>query len=263
MQTRLLVRRAAKRLRLDDLYDFVGTLKSPFHGVYDSWDEARRAIPEGRQAGYDHPEAASMYMEYTERLRLSDYAVLFWMESAIAASSSLFDLGGNVGLACYAFEKYLNYPKFLRWVVCDLPEISSFGKQLAQERNMTRLEFTENYQNADGTDILLTAGTLQCMETSLSTILSQLQNKPKHVLVNRLPLFDGKPFFTVRELPSVTLVYRVFNREEFVGSIEANGYQLIDSWEISEPSCGTCIIPFHWDKAIRAYSGLYFRLNHK
>jgi putative methyltransferase (TIGR04325 family) len=254
-------RQVAKRLRLDRLYDLVGTFRSPFHGIYESWNEAERAIPKNRKLGYNHREVASMYLEFTQKLRLSDYAVLFWMKSAICENSRVFDLGGNIGLECYSFEKYLNYPSQLQWIVCDLPEITDFGKRLAQEKNMSRLQFTQDFQAADGADILLTAGTLQCMETSLSSILSKLERKPKHLLINRLPLYGGKSFFTLRELPPVILIYRVFNRDEFVESIRSNGYELIDSWSIAEPLCGTCVIPFHWDKMIQAYSGLYFRSN--
>jgi putative methyltransferase (TIGR04325 family) len=253
------IRRAAKLLRLDELYDAIGTLRSPFRGVYDSWEEAKRAIPGGRKIGYDHPDAASMYLDFLDKIRLSDYAALFWMKSAIVESTCVFDLGGNVGLECYAFEKYLRYPGNLRWIVCDVPEVTRLGRKLAQERNMTRLTFTDDYRLADGSDILLTAGTLQCMETDLSEILSQLSRKPRHLVVNRVPLFDGKAFCTVRDLLPVMLVYRVFNRVEFIESIQANGYKLIDAWEIVEPACGAFVIPFHADKTIRNYSGLYFR----
>lgn len=98
------------------------------------------------------------------------------------------------------------------------------------------------------------------METPVSAILADLHIKPKHVLINRVPLYDGTAFFTVRDLPPLTLVYRVFNRSEFIGSISALGYELVDSWEIVEHDCGKCLIPFHPEKSVRAYSGLYFRL---
>jgi putative methyltransferase (TIGR04325 family) len=253
------IRRAAKLLRLGEVYETIGTLRSPFRGVYDSWEDARSAIPEDRKIGYDHPDAAPMYLDFLDKIRLSDYAALFWLKSAIAESTSVFDLGGNVGLECYAFQKYLHYPGNLRWIVCDVPEVTRLGRKLAQERNMTRLVFTEDVCQADGTDILLTAGTLQCMETDLSVILSQLSRKPRHLIVNRVPLYNGKAFCTVRDLPPVMLVYRVFNRIEFIESVQANGYKLMDAWDIAEPACGTCIIPFHPDKTIRNYSGLYFR----
>lgn len=256
-----LIRSTAKKMGLRELYEFVGNFASPFRGVYDTWEEAREAIPESRKVGYNHPEMASKDMHYAHQMRLSDYAAMFWMKSAISKGSSVFDLGGNIGLACYAFEKYLNYPSELRWIVCDVPEVIRLGRELARQRHMTRLDFTDNYRAADGADILLTAGTLQCIRTPLSEILGYLQAKPKHLLINRTPLYGGKSFFTIRGLPPVTLVYCVFNRKEFIDSVLAHGYQLIDSWDISEPACGLCVIPFHPERSIRSYSGLYFRLN--
>ena len=251
------LRRIGKRLAVGDLLDFVGAFRSPCRGVYDSWDEARQAIPKGQKVGYDHSEMAPLYLEYTEKLRPSDYAVLFWMKPITKDCSSVFDLGGNIGLQCYSFEKYLGYPADLRWIVCDLPEIARFGKELAAKRNMNRLSFTDKYEDADGADILLTVGTLSFMETDLSSIISKLQTKPKHIFVNRIPLCDGNTFYTVRNLAPIMAVYRIFNRQEFIDSILVHGYEMVDVWNILE---ATLTIPFRSDKAVRSYSGLYFRL---
>lgn len=251
------IRGLAKRLALAKLLDFAETFRSPCRGVYDSWEQAQLAIPKGRKVGYDHPEMASLYLEYMDKLRPSDYPVLFWMKAAISESSSVFDLGGNIGLEFYSFDKYLDYPDNLQWTVCDLPEITRFGGKLAEERKASRLRFTQAYEDADGADIFLTVGTISFMQTDLSSILSKLQAKPRHLLVNRAPLYDGKTFFTVRSLPPIMAVYRVFNKKEFVDSILANGYRLIDEWKIPD---GTVVIPFRPDTGVSAYSGLYFRL---
>jgi putative methyltransferase (TIGR04325 family) len=250
------IRGFAKRLAFDKLLKFAETFKSPCRGVHDTWEEAQLAIPKGSKVGYDHAEMTSFYLDYTDKLRPSDYPVLFWMKSAIGESSSVFDLGGNIGLEFYSFQKYLEYPHNFRWTVCDLPEITRFGGKLAEERKASGLRFTQAYEDADGSDIFLTAGTLSFMQTDLSSILSKLQAKPRHLLVNRAPLYDGKTFFTVRRLPPIMAVYRVFNKKEFIDSILANGYRLIDEWTIE----GTVVIPFRRDKAVSAYSGLYFRL---
>jgi putative methyltransferase (TIGR04325 family) len=257
------MRRAAKKMGLRNLYEFVGKFATPYRGVYTSWEEARRAIPKRRMIGYDHAETVRLEADFIDTLRMSDYAAMFWMKPAISQSSSVFDLGGNIGMACYAFEKYLNYPVHLRWIVCDVPEVIRFGRELARQRKMTRLVFTDNFQDADGTDILLTAGTLQCMESSLSAILLRLNKKPEHLIINRTPLYDGESYFTTRELPPTILIYRVFNRKEFIGSIETLGYQLVDTWEIAEPTSGSVIIPFHPERTIKTYSGLYFKSIHR
>jgi len=53
--------------------------------------------------------------------------------------------------------------------------------------------------------------------------------------------------------------YHVFNRREFIGSILEQGYELMDSWGISEPHSGTLLIPFHPERSLHSYTGLYFR----
>jgi putative methyltransferase (TIGR04325 family) len=252
------IRAMAKRLAIGKLLDFAATFRSPCRGVYETREEALQAIPRGREIGYGHSEMASLYLEWTDKVRASDYPVLFWIKSAISEASSVFDLGGNIGLEFYSFAKYLHYPAHLRWTVCDLPEITRFGAQLAQQRSAKSLSFTESYSDADGADILLTAGTLSFLETDLSSILSKLHRKPKHLLVNRVPLYDGKTFYTVRNLPPIMAVYRIFNRKDFVESILASGYRLVDSWDIPE---GICVIPRRPDRGVRAYTGLYFRSN--
>ena len=252
------LRRLGQRLALARLLDFAGTFRSPCRGVYATWEDARSAIPNDRKMGYDHPEMTSLYMEYLDKVRPSDYPVLFWMKSAIGEVSQVFDLGGNLGLAFYSFKKYLDYPDDLQWTVCDLPEIIGLGSKLAKDRNAERLKFTQAYEDADGAGIFLTAGTLSFMETDLGTILSQLQVKPRHLLINRAPLYDGETFYTLRYLPPIMAVYRVFNKTQFIDSILVNGYRLVDEWKIPD---GTLVIPFRPDKAVKAYTGLYFRLD--
>ena len=49
----------------------------------------------------------------------------------------------------------------------------------------------------------------------------------------------------------------VFNRTEFIDNLESIGYDLIDIWAgISD----SCLIPFHPDKSVPYYQGLYFEL---
>lgn len=106
---RRLLRRTAKFLSLDRFYERLAVMASPFRGVYNTWDEARQSIPRNGMVGFNHPEAAPMYLEFAHKVRLSDYPALFWLKLATVESASLLDLGGNIGLECYSFERYLNY----------------------------------------------------------------------------------------------------------------------------------------------------------
>jgi putative methyltransferase (TIGR04325 family) len=50
--------------------------------------------------------------------------------------------------------------------------------------------------------------------------------------------------------------YQVLNKKEFVGALEALGYRAVDEWEAAEFSC---YIPFHPQRGLRTYSGMYLQ----
>lgn len=250
-----------RQLRLGQLYDFAGSFRSNFRGVYSSFEEARAAAPKNVKTGHDHTENAQTHRGYANKLRFSDYAVLFWMARILEDSSSIFDLGGHIGVAYYAFGKYLKFGPDLRWTVCDVPQVLLAGKEYAESQKATQISFTSDFAAASGKDILLTAGAVQCIETPLSGILASLTEKPRHLLINRTPLFDGPEFFTLQRIGALINPYHVFSRKGFIDSLLALGYRLIDSWEVTETYCGSCVIPFHADKTVQPYSGLYLRLD--
>src|ERR1700733_1930234 len=116
------------------LHEFVTTFRGPFHGVFDSYDAAVRAIPEGVRVGHDHADMVRMYMHTLERGRPSDYPVLFWLSRILTECTSVFDYGGHVGMSYYRFSRYLTYPKDLQWRICDMPKITKAGEEIARER---------------------------------------------------------------------------------------------------------------------------------
>jgi putative methyltransferase (TIGR04325 family) len=253
------LRRAASGVAMP-VCDFVESFRSPFRGVYRTFQQASRAIPKGRKSGRDHVEVAEMYEPYMEKVRLSDYPALLWMSRALEPGCRVFDLGGHVGLAYYAFSRYLCYPPGLRWTVYDLPEIIRKGEQLARRRNAYSLAFTQDLRGAEGCDIFHAAGSLQCVDVDLSTIVGRLQKKPRHVLINRLPAYDGASYYTIQDIGPVMIPYRVFNKRETIRTMEDSGYELIDSWEIREASCGSGVVPFHPARSFEGYCGWYFVL---
>ncbi len=175
-------------------------------------------------------------------------------------STSVFDLGGHIGVAYYAFRKYLHFNPNLHWTVCDVPQVVQSGREFAAGLQAAQLSFTTNFREASGTDILLTAGAVQYIETPLAEILASLARKPTHLLINRVPLSSGQDFVTLQRIGPQIHPYHVFRRDAFLDSLRGLGYRLVDSWEISETFCGSCVIPFHPDKTVEPYSGLYLRL---
>jgi putative methyltransferase (TIGR04325 family) len=233
-----------------------------FRGVYETFEQAISAAPKTKSIGYDNSALAEEYQSTTElktTIHSYDYAVLFWLKSIVDINSinlSLFDFGGNVGIHFYGYEKYLNYPANFQWIVCDLPEIVNAGKELAHKRQRSELVFTCNFEEASGTDVFLASGSIQYVENLSISILGLLE-KPKHLLVNRLPLYEGEQFVTLQNGGKVFYPSYVFNQSNFIDSFKEIGYELIDIWEDWNDSC---IIPFHPEKSLLFYRGIYFKL---
>jgi len=236
-------------------YEFVTTFRGPFHGVFDSYEAAVRAIPKGARVGHDHADMVRMYMHTLHRARPSDYPVLFWLSRILTEGTTVFDYGGHVGVSYYRFEGYLNYPKGLQWRVCDMPEITRAGEEIARERGNPPLFFCNQFEAGDGADVLLAFGALQYIPISLAQSISGWRRRPQYIVLNRVPLYPGPAFVTL-ENPGFFCPYQVFNHDEFVKSICELGYELVDSWPTPD---WPCHIPWNLSRSFDAHTGLYFR----
>jgi len=228
-----------------------------FRGVYATFEEAVRAAPAGKPVGYDNPAAAA-FMEPSGPLLPSDYPVLFWLEKTLADSSRLLDIGGYVGISYYTYRNYLRYPEDLEWMIQDVPAVAAAGTELARNHDSRGLSFTTEITAALRPQTILAAGSLQFVEHDFTDLLRRLGGLPRHLIVNKTPLTDLPDFVTLQDLGPAVCAYRVFNRAAFVRSIEALGYRLVDSWPNLDFSCR---IPFHPDRTVPSYSGLYFTLS--
>jgi putative methyltransferase (TIGR04325 family) len=226
-----------------------------FRGVYRSFDEALHSAPRGAKVGYDN-EPASLYEDRHSRLFPSDYPVLFWLDRILKEARSVFDFGGHVGIAFYAFEKYLQYPEGLKWLVCDVPRVIEAGRELATKRGKSALGFTTEFAEASGFDVLLASGSLQYLDETLADKLRGLTALPKHLLINKTPLYDGETFATLQNTLHSYNPYVVRNHEDFVASLTRLGYSVVDRWESLDVSCR---IPLHPEHSLDHYVGLYLR----
>lgn len=227
-----------------------------FRGVYNNFQQAADSAPATKPMGYDHPEPANMYIQRTRQVYSSDYPVLFWLSSILKTNCKVFDLGGHIGVSYYAYQQYLDYPEDMQWLVCDVPEVTRAGKIHAEKKHDTRLTFTNDYEAADGYDVLLASGSLQYIETPLTDLLQPLQKKPHHIIINLLPAYDGESFVTLQNIGTVFCPYQILNRTELIESLQAIGYECIDMWRNEEKEC---VIPFHPEHSLDAYHGFYFR----
>jgi putative methyltransferase (TIGR04325 family) len=227
-------------------------------GVYSSFAEAMKAAPPSKPLGYDAANSANWYLGKLDSLLLEDYPVVYWLRSALQDSRTVFEIGGHIGEAYYGFSRVLPYPADLQWTICDVPTIAEAGRKLAHERGRTNLHFVTSLRETEGADVLLAAGALQYFEPrTLAEVIAPFRVRPRHILVNVTPVYDGPSFVTLQNIGSAYCPYRIFSRPEFVGALEQVGYTLVDSWRKDR----ALSIPGHPDKSFDHYSGFYFRAN--
>ena len=228
-------------------------------GVFADFAAANGAAPGNKPLGFDCPEYAAEFQDRLARVFSYDYPILFWLAPLLRENIQIFDLGGHVGMHFYVYSKYLSFPRRLGWTVCDLPEITRRGEDLARQRGASGLSFTNRLEAAESCDILIAAGSLQYIESpSLSVLLSGLTSKPRHLILNKVPLYDGKQFVTLQNGGAAFHPQYIFNRREFVDSLAAIGYQVKDTWNV-EARPGR--IPLHPERSFPYHSGLYLVLD--
>jgi putative methyltransferase (TIGR04325 family) len=228
-----------------------------FYGAFESLEQARAALPEGMPAGYDTPEAGALYRERMETIYPHDYPILFWMKPLLVKARRVFDLGGHVGIANYAYERYLGSLSEVNWVVCDVPAVVAAGRDLAAMRGRRGLSFTTESNHADGADVFLASGSLQYLPAGfLPSLLGRLSAPPAHILLSLVPTTPGPTFYTLNNIHTGICPYLVMNEDELVSSMRHVGYERVDSWSVPGK---TLEIPLHPELTLDAYRGFYFR----
>lgn len=260
------VKETVKNLRplravLERLYErrFAREGTGCFRGVFSSFAQANLSAPRTKPWGFDNRNYAVEFEDRRTRVFSFDYPMLFWLRQLLRSTCVIFDYGGHVGTHFYAYRKYLTYPPGLRWMVCDLPAITQAGRVLARHEGVRGLEFTNRFADAEGSDVLIAAGSLQYVEDPrLPALLGKLQRLPSHLLLNKLPLYDGPEFVTLQNGGPAFHPQYVFNRQEFIERLESIGYRVEDEWRVETHSG---YIPFHPDRSFPYHSGLYFTLS--
>ncbi len=227
-----------------------------YRGVYSTHAAAAAAMPAGDLHGFDHASVAEFFIDTHFVFNPSDYPNLFWLLSILKPGQTLFDFGGGVGQCYYLYQRHLRFPEQMRWMVCDLEAFIEPGRQFAKENKAAGVEFTTHFQDAKGAAVLLSNGTLQYIETDLSQMLAGLEQLPPHILINRVPLYDGEAYYTVQRSRHSYVPYKVMNLTAFIRDMEELGYEKVDQWYLSR----FLRIPFHPQSFVANYWGFYFRL---
>jgi putative methyltransferase (TIGR04325 family) len=228
-------------------------------GIFASYEEAAAAAPRSLPLGYDNPQAAAMYRDRITQVFPSDYPMMLWLAKMLDSGvRRVFDLGGHVGISYYAYQQFLSYPQGLSWQVCDVPAVVQAGLSLAASNDrLHKLEFTDRFEQADGADLLFTSGCVQYLEDTLAQRVSRLNQRPKWILVNLLPLHEQHAFWTVQSIGRAFCPYRIQQAQIFFADLERLGYEVLDKWENLEKRCE---IAFEPDYSLDKYFGAALRL---
>lgn len=227
-----------------------------YHGVYASHAEALQAVPAALRASYDNSDAAAKYRSRVRQLSISDYPVLYWLSRLLdEGQRRIFDLGGHIGVAYYAFGQYRPFPADLRWTVSDLPTTMAAGREWAKEHDAAGgLAFAGDRQEADGQDVLLVLGAMQYFDFDFAAWLGTLSAPPAHLIVNLTPMHPSRDFHTLQNMGFACVPYRIQARPAFLESMARLGYRVVDAWWSDERSCHVPFAPGH---EVEAYSGFY------
>lgn len=229
-----------------------------YYGRYDSYAQALADAPSTLPASYDIAQAGDLYLGRHDRIRISDYPVVYWLSQLFASGSrSVFDLGGHIGVSYYGFARYLRYPPDMRWTVNDTDSTVAAGRAWASEHDQRgQLAFADSAAGSDGHDVLLSSGALQYLDYTLADLLRGLRAPPPHILVNLTPMHPQRGYFTLQHIGIAICPYRVMAVPEFVASMQALGYEVADAWESYERHLR---VPFEPECSIDCYRGFYFR----
>jgi putative methyltransferase (TIGR04325 family) len=231
-----------------------------FMGIFDSFEAALANAPPARPTGYDN--AGSAAIDYSPRVQFYDYPALFWLSRAVdAGMTRIFDLGGHTGIKYHAFRPLLSLPADHRWTVCDLPAVVERGQALVPGSARCAagfgLDFTSDWRDMDGVDVLFASGSLQYLPDKLEDLLGRLDLKPRRIVLNITAVHPVLSYFTLNSIGTAFCAYRVQSHSELVRGMGRHGYGRTDSWENIGKSM---TVPFHPEHGLSHYSGFCFDL---
>lgn len=233
-----------------------------YRGCFGSFEEAlssRRMLVE-----YDALNANKKNTIETEDepldtwFKSADYAVVYWLNRLMREECRVTELGGSLGHFYYSSKPYLPLGNVCSWQIAELPEAVKLGRQIAEKRRESNLSFqvSERLDQTQEADIFLTAGTIQYMEMDIGDIVRALPKLPQHVILHNLPVHSEHDYWTIQNLKTCEVPYRVYREQSVLELLQSAGYQLVDQWSKARE----INIPFNRDYDVTRYAGYYFRL---
>jgi putative methyltransferase (TIGR04325 family) len=224
-------------------------------GVYPSFRAALAAIPAARQSGWDNEGSSSIWLDNLAPVRPGTYPLFFWLSQLLAPGCVLLDWGGSVGLTYYGYRARADLPTDLRWIIAEVEAIADQGRRVADRERATHLSFVTDFASVPACDVLLSAGAIQYMESSIPGLFERLGHRPRFVLLNKVPLSSNEDYWSLQNFGPAISPYRVFNETAFLKYFEDAGYGVRDRWLVAELDLD---IPFHPQHCVEAQSGLLF-----
>jgi len=224
-----------------------------FYGIYDRWEDAEKAAASYGKSGYDNQESADLY-RFMMRIAPHDYPALYWLSRSLSEGmTSVLDVGGAIGIKFYAFKEHLSGWPALRWKVQDVTAVAARGREIARERGVAgQLEFTDQFADGDGVDVLFASGVVQYLPKRLGEMLEGYKQLPRRIIVNTAAIHAQHEFFTVNSIGTAFCPYRIQTQAGFIGSLSKLGYRLKETWQnLGKPMT----VPFRPDYSITDYSG--------
>jgi putative methyltransferase (TIGR04325 family) len=224
-----------------------------FYGVYDRRELAEAAAASYGKNGYDNQESADLY-RFMMRMTPHDYPALYWISRSLSEGmTSVFDVGGAIGIKFYAFRDHLAGWPALRWRVQDVPAVAQRGREVAKEKGVSQqLDFTDRFEDGDGIDVLFASGVVQYLPKRLGEMLEGYKQLPRRIIVNTAAIHSKHEFYTVNSIGTAFCPYRIQTQAGFIGSLSKLGYKLKETWQnLGKPMT----IPFRPDYSITDYSG--------
>jgi putative methyltransferase (TIGR04325 family) len=152
-------------------------------------------------------------------------------------------------------------PENFEWIVFDVPAVLEAGRAVAlrEGEKSKALRFVSDVADAGRCDVFFSSGALQLIEDTLPELMQKLPSLPDHVLINRIPAWDGEPIVTLNDMGFSLAPYNLFNRKKWVAAVEELGYKLVDEWNCPESNFFS--IRFQPRTRLNAYRGFYFVRN--
>lgn len=207
-----------------------------FRGVFGSYHEAIASVRFGLHAGYNNDDVVDICFEEMCKILPGDARVLTWLDCVLSQVKCILDAGGHMGTKYRAFRDPLYLDNKVAWIVWDTPAAVRAGRRRARADGLSALSFVDTVAEAPPVDLMLCSGLLQYLDIPFPDLIRQLVTKPRHLILNKVATRDGPTVVLLERIGNAEVPYQIRDREEFIHTLIALGYDIVDEWVLPELS---------------------------